>query len=384
MHHSKSWKIIIVVAALGAAVLACETSSPQAPRSTPTWELPLVAPEPAFERDRTAYGFFLSPPEATFEALLNHFSALGEHADFVLMQPNIPWEDFQGSVDGESQGREDLRNQIILAQRNNLDWIFVVDPLNGLNRSEFYGLPPDWEASFANPDVRAAFTHFALWIVQEFEPRYLGLASEINTYMDAHPDDVENYLTLYTEVYDLVKAQAPASSIFVTFQWDDLNNMFPSVSEGRRARDTNWDQIEAFEPRLDLWVISSYPYFVFPRGEDIPQDYYTPLLSRTDKPLAVAEGGWSSQPVGPAPGDPDSQIHYLEAIHTQLGDRMAFWVYILLSDLNMESIKDALEGSGLPPVDLDTLSLFANVGLRSVDGTPKPALQVWDRYRTGE
>jgi hypothetical protein len=202
--------------------------------------------------------------------------------------------------------------------------------------------------------------------------------------MDAHPDDVENYLTLYTEVYDLVKAQAPASSIFVTFQWDDLNNMFPSVSEGRRARDTNWDQIEAFEPRLDLWVISSYPYFVFPRGEDIPQDYYTPLLSRTDKPLAVAEGGWSSQPVGPAPGDPDSQIHYLEAIHTQLGDRMAFWVYILLSDLNMESIKDALEGSGLPPVDLDTLSLFANVGLRSVDGTPKPALQVWDRYRTGE
>jgi hypothetical protein len=31
--------------------------------------------------------------------------------------------------------------------------------------------------------------------------------------------------------------------------------------------------------------------------------------------------------------------------------------------------------------DLDTLSMFSSVGLRESDGTPKPALEVWDNYR---
>ncbi len=129
-------------------------------------------------------------------------------------------------MEGESQERENLVNQTILAQINGLDWIFVVDPLNGLNRREFFELPEGWEASFANPDVRQAFTNFTLWIVQEFKPRYLGLASEINTYMDAHPDDSPNYLSLYQEVYAKVKAEAPDTQVFVTFQWGDLNNLF--------------------------------------------------------------------------------------------------------------------------------------------------------------
>ena len=137
--------------------------------------------------------------------------------------------------------------------------IFVVDPLNGLNRREFYDLPWGWESAFSNPDVREAFTNFTIWIVREFQPKYLGLASEINTYLDAHPDDVEDYMSLYREVYDRVKKEAQETQIFVTFQWDDLNNLFPGATEGRAAYQTNWDQIEAFEPRLDLWVISSYP-----------------------------------------------------------------------------------------------------------------------------
>ena len=45
-----------------------------------------------------------------------------------------------------------------------------------------------------------------------------GLASEINTYMDAHPDDVEHFVGLYREVYERVKAEAPDTQIFVTFQ----------------------------------------------------------------------------------------------------------------------------------------------------------------------
>jgi hypothetical protein len=64
------------------------------------------------------------------------------------------------------------------------------------------------------------------------------MASEINTYMDAHPEDVDNTLSLDREVYDKVKADAAKTQVFVTFQWGDLNNLFPGAGEGRVAYQT--------------------------------------------------------------------------------------------------------------------------------------------------
>jgi len=335
-----------------------------------------------FDSGYTDYGFFPSPPEATLESVLNHYKDMGQHADFVLFQHTIPWEDFVDSVEGESQNRTDIRNQMTLARQNNLDAIYVVDPLNGMNRGEFMGLPSDWEAKFGNPNVRSAFTNYTLWLVREFNPKYLGLASEINTYLGAHPDDADNFISLYHEVYEQVKSETPDTQIFVTFQWEGLNNVLVAASDGRTAFDINWDQVEIFEPNLDVWVISSYPFVAFQSGADIPLDYYTPLLSRTSKPLAVAEGGFTSRENPPFPGDEQSQIDYLNAIHDQIGgERLAFWVYLLLNDFNYESYSEMMRKEGLGDRDVETLGLFTSVGLRKFDGHPKPALQVWDGFR---
>jgi hypothetical protein len=129
-------------------------------------------------------------------------------------------------------------------------------------------------------------------------------------------------------------------------------------------------------------VISTYPYFVFPSGPDIPAGYYTPLLSQTDKPVAVAEGGFSSQPVGFAQGSPEDQVAYLNAIHDQLGPRLAFWVNTLLDDFNLESYAEQMKKDGRDPQDAISLGAFAYIGLRNSDGSPKPALEVWDSFRS--
>lgn len=380
--------ILFALTGLVFMALACGSSAPAgtpAPVASSPTPSPTQTAVSVFDSGRAVYGFFPSPPEATFESVVNHFQALGEHADFVLVQQNVPWQDFVGGAEGESQKRTDIINLMTLARQQELEAVFVVDALNGLNRREFMGLPAGWEASFANPDVRAAFTNSALWITREFHPRYLGLASEINTYADAHPDDFANYLSLYREVYTLVKAEAPDTHIFVTFQWEDLNNMFPTAAEGREAYETNWDQVEAFEPELDVWVISSYPFFTFPSGADIPDDYYTPLLARTTKPLAVAEGGFTSKPVGSGAitAGPQDQVDYLNAIHNQLGERLAFWVYLLLDDINPQAYATTMTEQGMDADDMNTLGFFVSVGLREFDGTPKPALEVWDKFRSG-
>jgi len=64
-----------------------------------------------------------------------------------------------------------------------------------------------------------------------------------------------------------------------------------------------------------------------------------------------------------------------------LGSRLAFWVYLLLNDFDMESYAKALKDQGVSETDLNTLSMFQSLGLREADGTPKPALEVWIEYR---
>lgn len=358
------------------ASLACGKSA-VSPFPDPTY-----TPEASiFESDRTAYGFFPTPPEVSLESLFAHYRAMGEHADVSLVQEVIPWDDFVNGIEVESQKITDLQNARTLTLANNLDSIYIVDPLNGLNRREFAGLPDGWETSFANPDVRSAYKNYALRILREFQPRYLGLASEINTYMQAHPEDAENFLSLYRETYAAIKAESPETQVFVTFQWDQVSGLAMAAPGAERQLD--WAQIEVFEPQLDLWVISSYPFVVFPSGADIPADYYSPLLERTDKPLAVAEGGFVSRQTGHIPGSPQDQVDYLNAIQSQIGGpRLKFWIYLLLSDLDETSYKKFMRQQGIKEEDITTLGFFVNVGLLEKDGqTPKPALTLWDSFR---
>jgi hypothetical protein len=158
--------------------------------------------------------------------------------------------------------------------------------------------------------------------------------------------------------------------------------MFPQPEEGNRQKfDVNWDQVEVFEPDLDVWALSSYPYFVFPSGKDIPADYYSRLLARTTKPVAMAEGGFTSRDLGNIHATPADQVAYLNALHDQLGSRLAFWVYLVLNDFDMDSYSKMLSSQGGSDTDLGTLSMFSSLGLREMDGTPKPALEVWVSYR---
>lgn len=375
----KTYRISLAFSVVLMATLACSSLAAPQPTVTPATTMMPVEPSSA-----TLYGFFPSPPQMTYESVVAHFANMGRHGDVVLVQNSPDWRDFLAGVEGVSDRRTDITNQVTLARQNGLDAIFVADPLNGLNRREFGGLPSDWTASFANPDVRTAFTNYVLWILRTFKPRYLGLGSEINTYADAYPDDFPNYVSLYHELYAQIKAESPETQVFVTFQWEDLNNLIANGNEGRAAHDTNWDQVEIFEPNLDLWVISSYPFVAFPDGRQIPSDYYTPLLTRTTKPLAVAEGGIPSVTQGPISGSEEGQVDYLKAIDDQIGSRLSFWIYLLLSDLDPTSWNPGMAQNGTSQEDINTLGWFVSVGLTGADGAAKSGMTVWDTIRAAD
>jgi hypothetical protein len=376
---------IIALAAgfLFLAIVACAGGIPAAtsePESTST-ATPTFSPS-IFHSGRTAYGFFPSSPEITTESLIATIENIGQHGDVILSMPQVPWAEFIESSDGESPAIEQMRGSLDLARQNGLEFIFVIDPLQAFDRRVIASLPPELAGGdFSTPGVRSAFENYALRLVREFHPRYLGLASEINTYADAQPDDFSNYVTLYHEVYTAIKAEAPETKLFVTLQWEDLNSagVFSDDSPGG----IKWDIVEQFEPDLDVYAISTYPYFTFESAVQIPQDYYAPLLSHATKPLAIAEGGYLSQDAGTFHGSAQDQIDYLQAIKGQLGERLAFWVYLLIDDVNLEAYADYLTGHG-SPAGVESLAYFGSLGLRTKTGEPKPALEVWDGFQSND
>jgi hypothetical protein len=316
----------------------------------------------------------------TQQSVIDTFTAIGEHGEVVLFARNIPWKDFLAGPDGDSADITELIGMTQLAKMHGLEPVFVIDPLNGLDRRRFSGLPSGWTASFADARVRAAMTNYALRIVKQFHPRYLALASEINTYQDTHPDDYPNFQSLYREMYARVKAAAPETYVFVTFQWEELNNLIPGVDGGKAAYDTRWEQVRAFEPQLDIWAISTYPYVAFASARKIPPTYYTRLAVQTAKPLMVAEGGYTSEKVSGLAGTPEDQVGFLNAIHDQIGSRLRVWIYTVLGDFSLDSYRPFLQQQGLGD-EASTLGMFARIGLRTVEGLPKPGLAAWDSFR---
>ena len=87
-------KLIIFLCIITITILACGAGG------TPT--LPPTPQVSIFDSTETAYGFFPSPPEATIESIFQLYKDFGGHADVVLLQNGIPWQDFLESSDVES------------------------------------------------------------------------------------------------------------------------------------------------------------------------------------------------------------------------------------------------------------------------------------------
>ena len=66
-------------------------------------------------------------------------------------------------------------------------------------------------------------------------------------------------------------------------------------------------------------------------------------------------------PVGFAQGAPEDQVLYLNAIHSQLGPRLAFWVNTLLDDFNLDSYAEQMKKDGRDPQDALSLGAFAYI-----------------------
>ncbi len=193
----------------------------------------------------------------------------------------------------------------------------------------------------------------------------MGLALETNAIRDVSPDSVyKGIKTAANNTAAIIRGYDKQVKLSVSVQADyawGLLNGGPYLGIDKDFTDF---------PFVQELGISSYPYFVFDKPQDIPANYYSRLIQGHNIPVFISEGGWSTATVGAYTGTLQKQQDYITK-QGQLLDGVNAIAYfqLLFSDL---------DSSVFPPGTPDNVNLFTHIGLTDDALNPKPALGNWD------
>lgn len=230
--------------------------------------------------------------------------------------------------------------------------------------------PVGYAKSFADPDTRALYLDNVRRF-SEAEPEYMNLATEANFIHEWNFEEWGNFQSLYQEAYDLVKSISPGTQVGVSFHYGLFiwKEQFP---------------LPYILGSHDYVAFTSYPDWLVVEGfyasiEDIPADWYE-IARRAfpDTPILFSEIGWSSRQ-NSSHEEQDRFIQNLPRLMSKAKPELITWVFI--HDTSYFNPLWAEHFSAEDKALLDELAVdipllfnqFNGMGLKELDGTPKPA-----------
>lgn len=238
-----------------------------------------------------------------------------------------------------------------MADRYGLKKFLVIDPLT----SDRQALDPNLEAlgaSFADSKVRQAYKELAIKLVSTYRPAYLGLASEINTYLAKKPNELGSFVSLLGEIKTAVKAASAATVVTLSVQYEELS--------GTTGKPAQWEMLRQLEAPVEAVAFTTYPSVFFSSPDKLPANYYTRLREYTSKPILIAESGWpTSGSSGASVANQTAFLNRLPELTRDLSPRL--WIWWFPHDW---------AGDGYP-------TFFKTMGLRQSSGAPKLSWDSW-------
>lgn len=355
MRNGSARWIAVVLVAFGLALAACgDTSSDKSP-----------ATSASADARSFAMGFSSLPSELTDESYTSAFELAASAGEVVLIRRAPPWQELlEKGASPSDKTAATTKREADLARDHELDLFFAIDATSTSDETgQLTGLPPDLPGvSFAEENVRQALITYARYVVVNYRPAYLAVGVDVNRYWQRDAQDFQQFVTLYSEIYDLIKKETPDTLVFPTFQLEELRGLVP-LDEPHQPQ---WQLVDEFAGKMDLFAVSTYPGVVFSSAGEIPSDYYSTLRTRADVPLAIAETGYASQTSTSAAGG-GSEAEQSAFLRRVLRDadrvEMPLLVWFAGQDPTF---------TGQRPTDL-----VQNIGLLRQDGTRKPAWSVW-------
>lgn len=353
--------IVAVALALLMVGVACDREDDgESPGPGPT----VVRPEREGDARQTALGFSALPARQTTAGYIQAFATAAEFADVVLIQRTPPWPEFMpgGTVSGDTADTTRFENDL-LDQYGHLKLFFAVDPTDSLvERARVANLPAtiDPADGLADDRLRTAFLGYTAYVVANYEPEYLAIGVEVNMLYERNRPQFDEFVSLYREAYDTVKAARPETRVFPTFQFEDLLGLADDIHA------PHWEVLAPFAGRMDALALSTYPFRHAETAADIPPEYYQQVEEHWDGEVLIAETGYTSAPVDgfAATGTEEDQRAFVQRLVAEAdGGLFSMVVWFAASDPAF-----AAEGPA---------SRFRHVGLRTAEGAPKLAWETW-------
>jgi hypothetical protein len=231
-------------------------------------------------------------------------------------------------------------------------------------------LEPPWDTlSFDAPEVIAAFTAHAEYMIARFQPDFFAYAIEANMLFSLKPEAWPAFVTLARATYDSVKARHPALPVFLTLQAESFHLDPPGQAEA----------ISQILPYTDMIAVSSYGFVVAADPSGLSGDHFGALAALAPgKPFAISETGWPAEDVTAPyptfiPADETWQRAYVERM---LGDADALAAEFIVWFMGRDY--DAFwetQLQFLPTAPL--IRLWRDTGLYDGEGRARPALAAW-------
>ncbi|MPZ22654.1 MAG: hypothetical protein GEU28_03745 [Dehalococcoidia bacterium] len=320
-----------------------------------------ATPQSQAEGRAFAMGFSHFAPETTPEAYEEVFRRAAAHGEMILVQRAPVWTSFLPGAAIEEPVAASARLDVELASQYGLDLYVAIDPTDPTDRGRLTSLPAGMEGStLRDPALAEAYVSYARFMAENYRPRYMALAVEVNLIFGRNAALYDEITALFGRARREVKSVSPSTTVFVTFQYEALQGTL-----GGDEHEPRWGLLDDFAG-LDMIGISSYPGFAFGSSSDIPGNYYAQILDHTDLPVAIAEMGFNSEAAanGGSPRSEEEQNAFLRKALDQV-ERfgLQFVMWYVSADPTFE-----------PPAPFNTLS---SIGLIRPDGSEKDAWRTW-------
>jgi hypothetical protein len=218
-------------------------------------------------------------------------------------------------------------------------------------------IPSDiYYASLSDPEWRQSYKKAVVEVLQVTKPLYLSLGNEVNRWYEKYgaeegsPNGFQHFVSLYEEIYYIVKELSPETQVFCVFAREIVSEL----------REAELEVLNMFNPdTIDILVFTSYPYAVkgINKPEDIPDDYYKKVFNYfPEKPFGFTEITWPSLV---SFGGEEGQADFL----IQITNRLTIDQGIDLHLIGWSWLHDITEDD--------------STGLKERDGSAKLAFEVW-------
>lgn len=343
------------------------------------------------------YGFTAFPHDFTAEAvdqvherILPNETLYAQHMDQCL-----PWHEalddtafpdwLRGDLD-EIRSRKLPGQVLYVAMTPSANDRRSLAPACGAEEGEERDLPSSLEgASFASAELQRAYVNYVRRIVDELQPQYINIGIEMSELALQHPEEWPAFEALFRHTVDALRASHPNVKVGLELVLQSI--MKPEVTALVRPAAEYGDYVG----------ISFYPYgSAF--GETLgapalaaaaPAQWQQPLeflRTWTRKPIAIAETGYTTETVSISagffskiefPGTAALQQEFLtdlidEAVHSD------YLFVVWFVPIDYPKLLAKLEDMG---VGAEWMKIWSFAGLFDQDLQPKPAFDLWARWR---